>query len=298
VAHSSYDPPRPYKSKFGEFQQSEYAPLDSLKKYLGLQTEYLSKYDIDRLDEISKSFPVIAGEMNPTKKEWDLIKSWYDGAINYLDRRIGELFDFLKRKGVLEDTYVFIIGDHGDMFGEHGLQKHRFSLFEEVLHVPLIVHTPHDKNKRISNQVSLLDLHPTFLKIAGMNNSDYKYSSSLIPFKNKKYHEYTFAEVGKQSIESITRNYPDFDGTKHNGPLKVIRDDSYKLIYSPKHGVQLYRWQEDPLEKEDLSEEYPEVTKNLLDVLHSELEEFENERHVEDTSDNELRQNLKDLGYI
>ncbi|MFO0839378.1 MAG: sulfatase [Phycisphaerae bacterium] len=71
-----------------------------------------------------------------------ILAAAYDGALTYLDDRLGELFDSLQQRGILDNTLVIVTSDHGDAFGEHGLFRHGHSLSQELTHVPLIARLP------------------------------------------------------------------------------------------------------------------------------------------------------------
>ena len=87
----------------------------------------------------------------------------YDGEIRYVDREIGHLIEFLKSIGKLDSTdWLVITSDHGEEFFDHRQWGHGHSLFEEQLHVPLIVLGPGvPPHSRAPYPVNLLDLHPT-----------------------------------------------------------------------------------------------------------------------------------------
>ena len=63
----------------------------------------------------------------------------YLSVLNYTDKFIGRLLSELAEIGKLEDTVVFVVGDHGEAFGEHGRMQHSIVPFEEAVHVPLVV---------------------------------------------------------------------------------------------------------------------------------------------------------------
>ena len=76
----------------------------------------------------------------------------------------------LAELGIEETTVVAVTGDHGEAFGEHGLYfTHDFTLYDEVLRVPLVLHYPAaiEPGTEISQQVRLMDLAPTLLELAG-----------------------------------------------------------------------------------------------------------------------------------
>jgi hypothetical protein len=100
----------------------------------------------------------------------------------------------------------------------------------------------------------------------------------LLPLRDEQFDGYTFAEIGKQDTEAIQRRYPNWIPPKHQvGPLQSIRDDEFKLIASPDDYIELYRWREDPGEKTELSNEFPDVSQSLLNQLRSETSDMRTE---------------------
>jgi arylsulfatase A-like enzyme len=93
----------------------------------------------------------------------------YDGAIAYLDGEIGRLLGELERRGRLATTVVIVVGDHGELFGEHDLFTHGNSLYLPLLHVPLVVSFPPaiPTNTVVETPVTLRDLPATLLALAG-----------------------------------------------------------------------------------------------------------------------------------
>ena len=96
----------------------------------------------------------------------------YDGEIAYADHAVGRLLAQLHKEGRLKDTLIVITSDHGEAFGEHGVTTHGQSLYEEELHVPLIIYLPKVAQpgfaaKRISWPVDLTDVTPTLLQAVG-----------------------------------------------------------------------------------------------------------------------------------
>jgi len=87
----------------------------------------------------------------------------YDGEIRYTDDTVREILDLLEAKGLLASAAVIVVADHGDEFFEHHGKGHHRTLFEEVLHVPLIIHIPGraPTQPRIDKIVSLIDIYPT-----------------------------------------------------------------------------------------------------------------------------------------
>ncbi|MEF8937568.1 MAG: sulfatase, partial [Halovenus sp.] len=104
-----------------------------------------------------------------TEEDRDLLIDLYDAEIRYTDAQIGEFFDGIDRRGLLDETAVIITADHGDAFGEHGHYEHPRYVHEELTHVPLVVRLPDGVADRVETPASTLDLVPTVLDLFGLD---------------------------------------------------------------------------------------------------------------------------------
>jgi len=94
----------------------------------------------------------------------------YDECVADLDEQLGVLFDELEHRGVLERTWLIVVADHGESFGEHaGVFCHGSSLYQSEVHVPLLIVPPGGTTKRVvTDTVSLRDLPATIVDVLGM----------------------------------------------------------------------------------------------------------------------------------
>jgi arylsulfatase A-like enzyme len=92
----------------------------------------------------------------------------YDGDIAFGDREFGRFVRQLKHDGLYDDALVVFLADHGEEFMDHGLWLHGRSLFDELIHVPLVVKFPGNegRGRRVAEQVQLVDVLPTVLEFA------------------------------------------------------------------------------------------------------------------------------------
>lgn len=95
----------------------------------------------------------------------------YRGEVLYTDHELRRLFDALDALQLKESTVVVVTADHGEGFGEQGVFGHSHDLTQELMHVPLIVRAPGltPRSSRVSGAVSLVDLAPTLLDLAGLS---------------------------------------------------------------------------------------------------------------------------------
>jgi arylsulfatase A-like enzyme len=105
---------------------------------------------------------------NPPAAVAEKYRDLYDGEIAYLDQHLGVLFEDLKRRGLWERTLVALTADHGEEFQEHGGWWHGTTLYDEQIHVPLIVKAPGGAGGRVVEEFATsLDIAPTLLAAAG-----------------------------------------------------------------------------------------------------------------------------------
>jgi arylsulfatase A-like enzyme len=98
-----------------------------------------------------------------------IARALYDGEVTSLDARLREMFDALRARGFLDDAIVVVTADHGEEFGDHGHNGHGRTLYQEVIHVPLLVLLPgQTRGARIDEVASLVDVAPTLLDLVGI----------------------------------------------------------------------------------------------------------------------------------
>lgn len=197
----------------------------------------------------------------------------YDAALNSVDARIGEFLEKMRKMGIDKNTVLIISADHGEMLGEKGLINHTQSLYEPVLHVPLLVRDPSSPGaagKRFKQLVQRIDLMPTILEMAGVSRYGLGLQgNSIVPLlKNAlaPWREYAFARN--------RRNVPYLNDVSPVLDERVVRDGCWKLHhYLYKASWELYDLCSDPLEARDLSEARPEIVARLSFQLLKNMEE-------------------------
>jgi len=106
------------------------------------------------------------GEVDFSDEQRVAMEALYDGSIRYIDDQLALLARGLEARGLLDDTIVCVVSDHGEEFGEHGRIGHGHGLWQGLLQVPWILHVPGEEPREIDNPVSLVDLFPTLLSAA------------------------------------------------------------------------------------------------------------------------------------
>jgi len=153
-------------------------PFFAFLNYYDAHRPYLppSPYELKYSANIRDRFRVVAsGSKSKLPAEaTQVLTDAYDGALAYLDDRIGQLIAELERQGILDNTIVIITADHGEQFGEHGLFFHANSLYSQLLRVPLII-VAKDRVPRglsVPTPVSLVDVAATVLSMTDSSGAE------------------------------------------------------------------------------------------------------------------------------
>src|SRR2546430_5205476 len=108
---------------------------------------------------------------NPPASVAGLYRKLYDGEIAYLDEQLGVLFDDLRARGLYDRTLIVLTADHGEEFQEHGGWWHGTTLYDEQIHVPLVVKPPARAGggRVVDEFATNLDVLPTVLTSARLS---------------------------------------------------------------------------------------------------------------------------------
>lgn len=107
---------------------------------------------------------ILSGRLKPDKLEKEWIRALYRGEVRYVDHEIGKFLNTLKRVGIYEDALIVFLSDHGEEHWDHGRFGHGQSLYNELIHVPLIIKPPRSQASKVHRgNVSLGSLFPTVL---------------------------------------------------------------------------------------------------------------------------------------
>jgi len=173
-------------------------------------------------------------------RDLEHVKALYRGEVYFTDDYIGRLLDHLDAVGRLDDTFVVIVGDHGEEFFEHGGRGHRNTLFEEQLRVPMLMVPPRRgfegaaRGSVVDAQTSLSDLVPTLTEVLGLT-AEHATGRSLVgalrgePLESRPERAFLKpfpdirmgGEVGARGVQEVYHHYveawrtPDAKFTRH-----------------------------------------------------------------------------------
>jgi len=215
--------------------------------------------------------------------ELEHLRRLYDAEIRAWDAELGTLLDALAARGLADSTIVVLTADHGEEFQEHGRLKHRIHLYDELLHVPLVIAGPGVRPGRVAEQAQGIDLFPTLAALLG-----------TAPPRGLPGHDLLAARTEAPAIsETLYGLMPDGATT----PIVSLRTAEWKLIHAPALGrYELYDLRRDPAERED---RFGSATEGA--ALAARLAEWEATAPAPpraEGSDPALGEKLRALGYV
>ncbi len=265
--HYDYKPPAPYDTQF--------------------DPDYAGSITSERFMKNEAIHPGMAAS------DLDHIEALYDGEIAWTDEHIAKLLTGLAQRGVQERTIVVLTADHGDEFFEHGEKGHMHSLYEEQVHVPLVMRVPGlAAPQRVSQSVGLVDVMPTLLDELGLAAPSTLQGRSLAALLHGE-------ALQTRPVFSETTKARKNKSDKRKSESWCAYDAGRKLILfdAERYPPELYDLAQDPGETLNL------LTSDPQSPLHKTLGEWLVHTPLgpgidNDGVDSETLQHLKSLGYV
>lgn len=218
---------------------------------------------------------MLAGIINESQREYlrkrimktnlhtlEDMENKYDLAIKEIDFQIGRLCNFLKSENLWEDTIFVVLGDHGDNLTSHGIYFSHAGLYDDSIHVPMILRLPGIGKTEINELSQHVDIIPTILDYLNLGKENCFEGFSLLPIIEGK--------------ESFRKKVFAFDGLCND--IKTVRTKDRKFILAKDNFCNLCKASHhEKMEEYDLEKD-PEETKNI----------FSKEKISEDFFDNYL----------
>ena len=216
------------------------------------------------------------------------ISSAYDRGITATDAAIGKLIASLHFQSLDSDTMIVVAAAYGESLGAHGEDSHGMFLYDETIHVPLLMKLPATPaGKQIRSRVRLVDVAPAVLEQAGIAVPPQMQGQSLL----------RIAQSSSQTEQPVySRTDLPMQGFGCS-PLESWRAGKYLYIRAPK--PELYDTAADPGATHNLAQ----TAKATLDTMASQLQAFdarlgsESGRAASSLSSSEMRK-LASLGYV
>ncbi len=213
-----------------------------------------------------------------SKDEIDSLRRLYDAAVLYTDDQINRLLDKLSEMNRYEDTLIVYTSDHGELFGEHGAYGKPRRMYDELLHIPLIItNGPEGLSEHSGELVSLLDLPPLFHNVLGVE-PPHKYEGQGITDTKR---DFIIAEHEMDGEVIVAARSKDL-------LFEVDKIRNEDRLSSIKNGEFVENCQKDAPGSEDIQQ----VVLNRLSNLDV------NTRRLEDEVGGDVQDRLEDLGYL
>ncbi|MFQ6104701.1 MAG: sulfatase [Candidatus Glassbacteria bacterium] len=250
--------------------------------------------DIQKFIRLFRISPL---EKPSEKKELQHLVNLYDASIKYVDDRLGALFQKLEELGIYDDLMIIITSDHGEEFGEHRHTFHGHALYNELIHIPLIVKFPGGEyaGTEVETVFGLIDLVPTILEYLGLETRSWMRGRSAM------------SAIRGESIEDL-HAYSDL---LNNEVLKFsLRTNRHHLIYETiasglkkeEYGnFMLFDIVNDPAEQLDIAAWDSEIFNSLkeeLRLMMFQMMPAKLERLEEVKMRVDLKKRLRAMGYV
>jgi len=236
--------------------------------------EYLDRYDVEEMPgpcfqssdlAFQKDLDFAYFQTEPMKPEaFDakLLQAKYWAQIDQIDEHLGRLFEVLEETGEMENTIILFTSDHGDMVGDHGLQKKGCRFYEALVRVPLIFSWPASFKTNLQSNalVELTDIYPTLMEAAGLPVHERVQGKSLMPILT--------GQASPEFLRPYVRSEY-YDALNHEPPnyATMLRTEKYKIVVYHGHELgELYDLENDPCEFNNLwnHPEHAEIKMKLL----------------------------------
>ena len=225
-------------------------------------------------------------------------RALYDGEIAYMDSALGKLFRQLKTSGLYDGALIAVTADHGESLGAHGEETHGIFIYDETIHVPLLIKLPASASagKRIEERVELADILPTVLQTLEVAVPEKVQGQSLLGFINPE------TSAGKTAAEAW-RDRGAYSQSDYGhiifawSTLQSLRTGKYLYIQAPRR--ELYDDGLDARSQHNLASASPAVA----DTLSARLEAFrqttsDTQSAPKSTLNSEGAEKLVALGYM
>ncbi len=235
-----------------------------------------------------------------TPKQIRSLQEKYDTAVRYTTDQLGTFFEYLKSKGYYKEALIIVTSDHGEELFEHGGFSHGFTLYNELLHVPLFVKLPFQTQANVvDEQVVLADIYPTIMDLLDLEVPQAIDGESFAHLLEDEARE-ELSSPSNRGTEVFSVAWPG------RCVAQAVIERPWKLIKisSNYEGLEnetfLFNVETDPGETENLAGQYPDLVKYLSKKIEKDVASFVGRGTYAKNLviDSEMKEQLKALGYI
>ena len=193
----------------------------------------------------------------------------YDEYIAHTDAEFGRLYDSVLSTGLLENSYLIVTSDHGELF-ERGVKGHSTELlYDPLIHVPLIISTPNQtERKDVHSLTSAIDILPTLTHLTGTSIPNWC-EGRILPELGGKQDPERSIYVVEAKINPAQKPLSIATMAMLKGKYKLI---TYRGYDKPVEPYEMYDLENDPEERHNLYESRPDIAGELRDELLARLE--------------------------
>lgn len=289
--HMPYHPPHRFVQRFAPHVLQDKAAQRYLRRFNGDVFGWLAPLSTS-IDEKSRR----------------TLESMYSAEVAYQDELVGSFIKKLRDSGRLDNTLLIVVADHGEHLGEKLFIGHSITLYNELIHVPLIIRDPRNvlpRGTEVPSFVSTRRIFHTVLEVAGIG-SEAEHALTLAQNgDNDPERDVVFSEGIPPSnmLNLLQRRAPELVAERGCDQVRrAVYSGSYKLIKTGESQFELYDVLDDPHEETNLRDILPEQ----VELMQEQLEAFLHQNTIipteieenSDQNDPQVNRRLHDLGYL
>jgi arylsulfatase A-like enzyme len=295
--HAPYGPPPPYDGQFAN--PSETAAFNRNYKRFVTEREHGGAAVFNR--EMCRKASV-----DPDRFLQQAVGR-YDGEIRNNDANFERFVEKLRQLGVLDNTLIIVLSDHGEEFWDHGWTGHGQSVYQELAHSFLLMWNPAllPRARRVAEPVQLIDVMPTILDLLGLKTPELVEGQSLMPLARGQ----SFQRRGLVVSSRLAGVHPVGPVPENAADSFAIINAKWKFIYrknAAKAGVnkvELYDRASDRTERRDVADRYPREVERMVGELAQWIDAQNKIRDVvghagTTTLDRKTLEQMRSLGYL
>ncbi len=245
-------------------------------------------------------YPLFNKEIYPYQNHREKLINIYDGRISCVDRQIRRICNRLKQLNLSDKTLLIITADHGEEFFDHNMTGHGFSLYDELIRVPLILNNRFlsQQGQIVEKQVCLTDLPVTVLDFLDIKVPEQMKGESLLPFMQHDASLPSSPDLD-YALSYTTRGRR--QGAANDVVLSSLRvNNGWKIIVGDDNKTELFNLEEDEKEQNNLAGKEELMVSKLKKIFLEKSDQSGSltPEKAEDVLSLDVRNELKALGYL
>jgi len=274
--------------------------------------------DYTFLNHKEKSIDYFRGKYKVGQAAIEKMRAYYTLSIAYADHCLGLFLDRLRERGLYDRLALIVSSDHGEYFGGHREFYHRlfhnFGIYNELIHVPLIIRYPPSVGGGIvvEDLVQNVDIMPTILDFAGIDSLDADYplqGRNLFDLAQSGGRRYALSQFTNPPVEDILderqkhrvrKIYPNVDLKEWFKGYSALQDGEFKFVQDAEGREYFFNLAADPGESRDAAAGHGQEKKNMRERLKAWEQDLMDQapKNISIIRNPEIEEKLEALGYI